>query len=247
MLWQTTTLELRRDGERLLIDPGIAPWEVEEAAGDGAGHVLLTHGDWDHVMGVGLLPDARVVASEQTARRIASGEAEQSVRKESAVFCLPLEGLEGLRVDQTVAPGELTIGSWQAVVHAAPGHTDDGIATWWPEERLLVAGDYLGRLEIPFIYESAWDYRRTLTMLLELIAQQRPDHVVPGHGRPHDADTARRIGEADLTYVEAVIAHAESGGDPDAPGEVAYPDRGGTDDAKEHADNVRRACLAARA
>jgi len=128
VLWQTTTLELRRDGERLLIDPGIAPWEVEEAAGDGAGHVLLTHGDWDHVMGVGLLPDARVVASEQTARRIASGEAEQSVRKESAVFCLPLEGLEGLRVDQTVAPGELTIGSWQAVVHAAPGHTDDGLS-----------------------------------------------------------------------------------------------------------------------
>lgn len=247
MLWQTTTLELHRDGERLLIDPGIAPWEVEEAAGDGVGHVLLTHGDWDHVMGVGLLPDAQVVSSEQTARRIASGEAEQSVRKESAVFCLQLEGLERLRVDRTVAPGELTIGRWQAVVHAAPGHTDDGIASWWPEERLLVAGDYLGRLEIPFIYESAWDYRRTLTMLLELIAQQRPDHVVPGHGRPHDADTARRIGEADLTYVEAVIAHAESGGDPDAPGEVAYPDRGGTDDAKEHADNVRRACLAARA
>jgi len=170
VLWQTTTLELRRDGERLLIDPGIAPWEVEEAAGDGVGHVLLTHGDWDHVMGVGLLPDAQVVSSEQTARRIASGEAEQSVRKESAVFCLQLEGLERLRVDRTVAPGELTIGRWQAVVHAAPGHTDDGIASWWPEERLLVAGDYLGRLEIPFIYESAWDYRRTLTMLLGSIA-----------------------------------------------------------------------------
>jgi hypothetical protein len=28
-LYQTTTLELRRAGERLLIDPGVSPWEIE--------------------------------------------------------------------------------------------------------------------------------------------------------------------------------------------------------------------------
>jgi hypothetical protein len=33
VLWQTTTLEVLRGPERLLVDPGIAPWEVREAAG----------------------------------------------------------------------------------------------------------------------------------------------------------------------------------------------------------------------
>jgi RNA polymerase primary sigma factor len=29
-VYQTSTVELRRDGVRLLVDPGIAPWEIEE-------------------------------------------------------------------------------------------------------------------------------------------------------------------------------------------------------------------------
>jgi glyoxylase-like metal-dependent hydrolase (beta-lactamase superfamily II) len=247
VLWQTTTLELHREGVRLLIDPGIAPWEVEEAAGDGVQHVLLTHGDWDHVMGVGLLPDARVHAGEATAQRIASGEAEESVRKEARVFSLPLRGLDRLRVDETISPGELLIRPWEILVHRAPGHTGDGIATSWPDEQILVVGDYLSLYELPFVYGSAWDYRWTLNMLLDLISRDRPHHVVVGHGHPHDPDTAMRIGAADLDYVEALVSHAEGGGDPEAADAVPYPDRGGSDDAKEHADNVRRACeIAAR-
>jgi|1186.fasta_scaffold01781_3 hydroxyacylglutathione hydrolase len=247
VLWQTTTLELRRDGVRLLVDPGIAPWEVLDAAGDGAAHVLLTHADWDHVMGIGLLPGAQVHASGGSAERIRSGAAEESVRKESAAFCLPLEGLEGLRVHRVLEPGETRIGPWEATVYGAPGHTDDGIATWLPEEGLLIVGDYLGPMEIPFVYESAWDYRSTLSLLLDLIDRERPTHVVIGHGRPHDADAARRIGQEDMAYVEALIAHAEGGGEPDAAAAVPHPQRGGTDDASEHADNVRRACEAVAA
>ncbi|HVI38153.1 MAG TPA: MBL fold metallo-hydrolase, partial [Gaiellales bacterium] len=54
VLWQTTTLTLDGDGDgaRLLVDPGIATWETREAAADGATHILITHADWDHVMGI---------------------------------------------------------------------------------------------------------------------------------------------------------------------------------------------------
>jgi len=246
VLWQTTTLQLRRDGRRLLVDPGIAPWEVEEAAADGVSDLLITHADWDHVMGIGLLPDATVHASAASASRISSGDAEASVRAEASPFGIPLAGLEGLRVDRVLEPGPCTIGAWLAVVHPAPGHTDDGIAVWLPEERILIVGDYLGAMEIPFIYESAWDYRQTLAMLQDLIRTERPSHVVIGHGSPHPADRALEIAAEDTGYVEALIRHAESGGDPEDPGAVPYPDRGGADDAKEHADNVRRACEGAR-
>jgi len=245
VLWQTTTLELRRDGVRLLVDPGIAPWEVQEAAGDGVAHILITHGDWDHVMGIGLLPDARVWLTQSAAERIDSGEAAASVRKETQPYGVPVEGLEGLRWDEQLPlPGELSIGPWAAACRSSPGHTPDGVTTWLPEEGLLLVGDYLGEHEIPFIYDSAWNYRATLEMLTELISRERPRQVVVGHGRPHSADRALEIAEQDHAYVESLIEFVTGGGTAERAEEVAYPDRGGSDDAGEHRNNVE---LAARA
>ena len=188
-LWQTTTLEVERDGVRLLVDPGVSPWEVREvAAGRPVHHILITHADWDHVMGIGLLPEATVHAGGLATRRIRSGEATESVCQESREFCIPLEGLDGMRVDEVIEPpAEVMIGPWAATVQAIPGHTDDGIATLLPEEGLLIVGDYLSVLEIPFIYESPRAYRDTLDRLVETIERDTPAHIVIGHGAPHDA------------------------------------------------------------
>src|SRR6266516_956960 len=144
VLWQTSTLEVVRGRERLLVDPGIAPWEVREAAGDGATNLLITHADWDHVMGIGLLPDALVHASPGAAERIRSGQARSEVESESRPYALPLEGLDGLRVDQLLpeAGGETAIGSFAAVCHPAPGHTPDGLAVLRPGEGVLIGGDH---------------------------------------------------------------------------------------------------------
>ena len=248
VLWKTTTLEVVRGPERLLVDPGIAPWEVREAAGDGAASLLITHADWDHVMGIGLLPDARVHASPAAAERIRSGEARSSVETETRPYALPLEGLDGLRVDQLLpeAGGETAIGSFAAVCHPAPGHTPDGVAVLLPEEGLLIAGDHLSQQEVPFIQDSAWRYRDTLHMLSSVIERERPALVVIGHGRPHAADAALRVAAEDLAYVEALIDHAESGGSPDSPQDVPHPRRG-SDDEVEHAGNLRRTCEAVAA
>jgi glyoxylase-like metal-dependent hydrolase (beta-lactamase superfamily II) len=246
VLWQTTTLELTRDDERLLVDPGIAPWEVLEAAGDGADNLLITHADWDHVMGIGLLPTARVHASAAAAERIRSGAARGEVEQESRPYVLPLEGLDGLRVDQLLpeTPLESAIGSFTAVCHPAPGHTPDGAATWLPEEGLLVVGDYLSEQELPFINFSAWSYRDTLRMLIEVIGREQPQLVVIGHGPPHPGDRAQRVAEQVVGYVESVIAFAESGGDPEAAAGIDHPQRA-SDDAEAHAANVRLACQSA--
>ena len=83
-LYQTTTLELRRDGERLLVDPGIPPWEIDEAVpalDRTRSRRSVTHADWYHAMALGALPEAQVTASPGAAERIRSGEAREVDRE----------------------------------------------------------------------------------------------------------------------------------------------------------------------
>ena len=48
-LYQTTTLELRRGDDRLLVDPGISPWEIDEVVSSTQApvtQVLVGSKDW---------------------------------------------------------------------------------------------------------------------------------------------------------------------------------------------------------
>ena len=248
-LYLTTTLELRAGGERLLVDPGIAIWEIEEVTAahrDPVTQVLLTHADWDHVLGLPALPDAEVTASRAAAARIASGEARTGVLTGTREFYVEFGDLDLLRVDRAVdPPAEVAIGPWHAIIRAGPGHTDDGLITSLPEQRLLIAGDYLSELELPAAYHSVPEYRDTLHTLIGVIERERPQFVVVGHGAPHTAERALEIADEDLDYVEAVLAFAESGCNPEHAERIAVPDRGGGPfDAESHERNVRLACEA---
>lgn len=246
-LWQTTTLELRRDGRRVLVDPGISRWEIEQVVGAAdapVSHVVVTHADWDHVMALGLLADTEVVASAGAAARIASGDVRTSVEREAAELYVEACALDGLRVDRPLElPVEVEIGGWQAVCRPAPGHTEDGMAVWLPEERLLVVGDHLSELEIPWAYSSVSDLRDTVRMLVGVIERERPEWVVVGHGRPLSAKRALEIGDEDLDYLEAVLDSAARGCDPEHAERIAVPERiGSPGDVRAHAANLRLAC-----
>jgi glyoxylase-like metal-dependent hydrolase (beta-lactamase superfamily II) len=249
-LWLTSTLELRREGVRLLVDPGISRWEIDEvvaASPDPVGHVLVTHADWDHVMALGLLPDAEVVASAGAAERIASGEARESLEREAAEYYVEACDLDGLRVDRPIEPpAEISIGPWTAVCRAAPGHTEDGMAVWLPQEGILVVGDHLSERELPWAYSSVRDLRDTVRMLLGVIERERPELVVVGHGPPVSTEQALAVADADLDYLDGVLAYAAGGCDPDRPERIAIPRRtGGHGDLEAHAANVKLACAEA--
>jgi hydroxyacylglutathione hydrolase len=251
-LYQTTTLELRRGNHRLLVDPGISPWEIDEvvsASSDPVTQVLITHADWDHVMALGVLPDAQVTASAGAAERIRSGEARASIEKESVEAYVPFVALDGLHCEQEVEPpADVTLGPWSAVCRPGRGHTDDGLLTWFPEEKVLVIGDYLSELEIPFAYSSVRDYQTTLQTLIGVIERERPEFVVVGHGRPHTAERALEIADQDLDYIEAILAFAEAGCPADHAERIGVPFRGGGPyDRVAHGANVKLACEAAGA
>ena len=246
-LWLTTTLELRRDGTRLLVDPGISRWEIDEviaASPDPVGHVLVTHADWDHVMALGVLSGAEVVASAGAAERIASGEVRASVERETAEYYVDSRGLDGLRVDRPIdPPAEISIGPWTAVCRRAPGHTEDGMAVWLPQERILVVGDHLSERELPWAYSSVRDLRDTIRMLVGVIEREQPELVVVGHGHPLTGERALRVADEDLDYLDGVLAYAADGCDPDHSERIAIPQRtGGQGDLEAHAANVKLAC-----
>jgi len=75
-LWSTTSLLVLAEGESLVVDPAISSDEVAAISqralelGAPIRHVLITHGDWDHVCGIGAFPDATAVMGEETAGRV---------------------------------------------------------------------------------------------------------------------------------------------------------------------------------
>ena len=127
---------------------------------------------------------------------------------------LSLGQVQGLPV-----PGRLDLGDEEIELHPAEGHTADGLALFARSLDLLVVGDYLSDVEIPMISEggSLDVYRSTLARLAPLAEEART--VVPGHGSPHDRETALRILDEDVDYLDALGARRRAPRPPGRPGE----------------------------
>lgn len=212
-VWQTTCTAVRSGAEGFVIDSPVYPDELEalpgvlEQAGYEVSGLLVTHADWDHLLGRLAFPNAALGAGEASAGRLASepGEAQRKLRRfdEDHYVAdrapLALAGVQPLPV-----PGRLDIGVQEIELHPTPGHTSDGTAIFIPWAKVLVAGDYLSPVEIPMISESGSvsAYTETLSRLRGLV--EGADTVVPGHGAPVARDQALTLLAEDLAYLEAL-------------------------------------------
>ncbi|HKO29058.1 MAG TPA: hypothetical protein VJU80_16490, partial [Solirubrobacteraceae bacterium] len=68
---------------------------------------------------------------------------------------------------------------------------------------LLIVGDYLSAVEFPFATSPA-AYRITLAGLIEMLREDPPEAVIPGHGPPLEARDALSVAEADLSYLRSL-------------------------------------------
>ena len=196
---------------------------------------VATHADWDHLLGRYAFADGPLGLAESSAARLRNepGAAQRELRdfdEEHYVerpFPLALPGAQALPV-----PGHCALGERELELHPAEGHTVDGMAVWIPWASVLVCGDYLSPVEIPWISPggSVSAYLSTLDRLEPLVEQA--DHVVPGHGAVLDSERALAILREDRAYLSALV---ERGADAPLP----LTRRNGAM-RKIHAENVGR-------
>jgi glyoxylase-like metal-dependent hydrolase (beta-lactamase superfamily II) len=113
---------------------------------------------------------------------------------------LALGGVQTLPV-----PGKLSLGADRELeLHPATGHTVDGMALAIPWAGVLICGDYLSPVEIPWISEGGGvaEYLATLARLRPLV--ERAETVIPGHGAPQASAEALRVLNEDVSYLEAL-------------------------------------------
>ncbi|MGG4462324.1 MBL fold metallo-hydrolase [Brevibacillus porteri] len=187
-LWQTTSAVVSTEQRLYLFDPAYFPHEIEAIADyvqserNGRELILvLTHGDWDHVVGVGKFPDATVIAQKEI---LTAGRIEKKLNKAKR-FDGSYYVVRSYEVGMpTFAKLVEDAQDWQEVFFLpVPGHTPDQMATLFREQKLLVVGDMLSNLEFPFIDDSS-DYLESLEKIEQLVLQGEVEEVIPGHGVP---------------------------------------------------------------
>ncbi len=211
--WQTTCTLVRSGEEAFCIDSPVLPDELEilpsvaEQARFRVVGLMATHADWDHLLGRYAFPDAPLGVGEATAQRLHDepGVAQRELREFDDENYVERPGPLGIPEPQPLpVPGRCSIGDRELELHPAPGHTADGTAIWIPWARVLVCGDYVSPVEIPWLSESGSReaYLETLDRLEPLV--EAAEHVVPGHGAVLDAVRAAAILREDREYLQGL-------------------------------------------
>ena len=209
--WQTNAIALRSGKEAVLIDSPYLPDELDAlpsvlaGAGFEPDGLLATHADFDHLLGRLAFAAMTLGLAESSVQRLheSPGQAQRELRQYDDEFYVTRPAPLGLgQVQALPVPGRVELGDRELELHPAEGHTIDGMALFDRDQGLLIVGDYLSDVEIPWIFGTLADYRATLARLAGLV--EAASTVVPGHGAPHDRETALRLLDEDVDYLDAL-------------------------------------------
>lgn len=201
----------------IVVDPGVLPSELDDLkravdeVRPAQVTLFLTHGHWDHVLGLPWWPRSRIVAHDRFAAEVRRGRERtlgEAVRVAtshgetwSAGFepFVPHEPVSGMRFAK--------LGPWRVVWRDAFGHCDSQLNLHLPEARTLIAADMLSDLEIPWLNRPPAVYRATLEALIPLAEHGAIETLIPGHGAiARGADAVRARMQRDLDYLDTLEA-----------------------------------------
>lgn len=251
-IFYTTTTVLHSTSSVVIVDPNWLPDEVQairrhvERIGRGKKwYLLFTHSDYDHLLGHGAFPEARVIATQALAHnprcnhileQIRQWDADNYVRRPWPVTWPQVDLVVISDAQHLLLDDELSLRCW-----LTPGHNEDGMMVLAEKQRTLITGDYLSDVEFPFVDHDYARYEDTLKKM-ELVLKVTPVSVlVPGHGHPayRQDDMAARLRQS-WQYLDAVWAHVTGRKHFDEAWLWArYPFQAGQ--ATQHLANIRRA------
>ena len=242
--WQTSCTLLHAGEETFVVDSPVFQEELDGVGqllvqmGWGLSGLLATHADFDHLLARLVFPDAPLGVAETTAARLRAepGVAARRLHElDEDDYVQRPRPLSLGNVQALPVPGRLDVGDQVLELLPADGHTHDGMAIWVGWAKVLVAGDYLSPIELPWLSEqgSRSAYLATLGRLKPFVEQA--EWVVPGHGAPIDGVRALALMREDVAYLQGL---------PDeAPLPLARRDRR---QREIHAENVERVRAGAR-
>jgi glyoxylase-like metal-dependent hydrolase (beta-lactamase superfamily II) len=192
--YRMNSIVIARDGRALVVDAGVLPSELDDIAARVGGlaprfsqvTLAFTHPHWDHVLARPWFPAATTLAhvgfADELARDAEKIAADAGAWIEGAGERLPAP-FRPFTPDVTVrGTVRVECGPCALVAHETPGHCASQVALHVPELGLLVSGDTLSDIEIPWLEGPPWVYRRTLVALHWLYEQEDIRTLVPGHG-----------------------------------------------------------------
>ena len=161
---------------------GIGKWIRElKTEGYSLDYILLTHGHFDHVMGLeevlSIFPDAEVYIAAEDENLVQEGNKEIL-----SSFGIPLS-LYSIPSPFVYHDYSSSIGPFKVI--KTPGHTKGGVCLYMEEENILFSGDTLfedgeGRTDL------GGDWRELVQSLKNLALLPENTTVFPGHGGKTD-------------------------------------------------------------
>lgn len=180
------------------IDSGMYPsvarefrTNIERTAGAPVTRLILTHYHGDHVFGNQIFKDCQIISSRDLTTRMREVAASQWTREklEEAAKIRPesygkldLDSLE-ITFPTKVFDESITLRDegFKILVKRVGGHTADSTYVFFPEERVLFAGDLIFAQTFPWGGDATADPDEWITVLKEL-QRLSIEKIIPGHG-----------------------------------------------------------------
>lgn len=191
-LYMTTSAIIQTNEAIIMTDPNWLPNEIQEIQdyinniqGNKQLYIIYTHSDFDHIIGSGAFPEAKVIASKRFADNLNKAESIQKIHQFDQKYYLhrsysPVYPSVDIVISEDGYTLELD--SITMTFYQAPGHTEDGLFTVIEPYGFFVSGDYLSDVEFPFIFSSYKDYVNTINKAEKILLTHAITTHIPGHG-----------------------------------------------------------------
>ena len=166
--------------------------------------LVNTHHNGDHFWGNQLVSDAEIIAH----RMFRSEMMKMTPEVSQAVMTAPADTPTAALLQESLAPFDfsgikltpptlvfdkhltLYIDDREVeLIHVGPAHTSTDVIVFFPEEKVLYAGDIIFRLCTPIGWEGTFHH---WTLALDRIVELGPTMIVPGHGPESTIGEERR-------------------------------------------------------